>query len=116
MLTISPNTFDAFSSVEEQKFNARLAEFLREEVPGFAQLPQETLLKQVSAVVSSAREFGMESEEAVACYALTAAHLGPDFPDKFPGARQILDAPISDDEKAEHLEAYSVSLFEALAV
>ena len=115
MLKITPDTFAAFTAIEERAFIARLTAFLRDAVPALAGEPPAAMDAQVRLQIEAARNYGMTSERAVAAYVLTAAQLGPDFPDRFAAARDILLTPMVGDRKAEQLEAFTVRLFEALA-
>jgi hypothetical protein len=114
MLTITPETFAAMESQEERAFVGRLVAFLRDSVPELRDESATAMEAQTRLQIDRARGFGMRSERAVACYALTAAMLGPDFPDRFPAARRILEAPTNETVKAERLEAFTTALFDAL--
>lgn len=114
MLTISPKVHRAFQDGAEQEYLLRLGAFLREAVPSLADEPPSTLLPQLRQIISQSRGYGLESEQAIASYAVTAGLLGLDFDSRFPGAGQILHSGESEGRKAELLEGFAVRLFEAL--
>ena len=114
MLTIDPSTFASLTRVEEQRYVEQLTAFLRENVPSLAIEPNPAMQEQVRLLLQEARSFGMTSEQSVAVYVLTAAQLGVDFVRRFRGAYQIVTAAISQEEKSELLEAFSVNLLDIL--
>lgn len=114
MLKISPESFAAVSRPGEDAYVARLSALLRDTVPDLASEPAARLDAQVWLQVEAARSFGLISEQAIAAFVMTAAQLGPDFPDRFPAARAILTDAGTDAEKADALERFTLALFDAL--
>jgi hypothetical protein len=114
MLTLSPETFARMSAVEEQRFVERVVAFLRENVPQMASEPPDAMAAQVRALKAEAATYDMTSEAAVATYALTAALIGADFAERFPGARKILFSANGEDKKAQLLEGFVVTLLQKL--
>lgn len=114
MFRISKQAFSQFAETAESAYIRKLAGFLRANAPGMATEPDHTLLPQVAHVVARARDHGFSSERDVASFALTAALLGPDFPDNFPGAREILDMKAPAPRRAQLLKDFTCELFEVL--
>ncbi len=114
MLEISDQVVSRFEGEAEQRFIAKLAAFLREKVPSLASESPEALHVQCKLLKDKAFSFDMRSEQAVATFAMTAAILGLDFVERFRGARQILYADTPEDEKAELLEGFTVTLLKRL--
>jgi len=114
MFEISPKAFAAFEGKAESEFIERLGHVLRTAVPSLQSEPQPAFFAQLRLLVEQARSFGLCSERAVGGFAITAALLGVDFVDRFPGARQILLGSETGDRKAELLEAFTLNLFEIL--
>lgn len=114
MLEVSPECFEGISAVEEQRFIDRLVAFLRQQVPQMAREPQDVMVAQVRALKAEAATYDMNSERAVATYALTAALIGADFAEKFPGARKILFTKNDQDKKSQLLEGFTVTLLQEL--
>lgn len=115
MFTISPTSYAWFTNEAERKFVLDLVTFLRQNVPELAGEPADAMIAQVTLLLEQARSYGLMSEQHVAVFALTAAQLGTDFVEKFPGAREILTLELSADEKVSLLEAFTLNLFEILA-
>lgn len=114
MFRISNQAYGQFADTAEAAYVRKLADFLRANAPGMATEPDQTLLPQVAHVVQRARDFGFASEREVATFALTAALLGPDFPDNFAGAREILEMKAPASRRAELLQDFTRELFEVL--
>ena len=114
MLTLSPETFQRMSAVEEQRFVERIVDFLRQNVPQMAGEPQDSMVAQVRVLKAEAATYDMTSEQAVAVYALTAALIGADFSERFGGARKILFSANDQDKKAQLLEGFTVTLLQKL--
>ena len=114
MLTIGPETFAAARREEEESYIGRLIAVLRETVPDLAAEPPAQMDAQVRLQIEAARSHGLQSEQAVAAYVMTAAQLGPDFVDQFPAIQQILLDDATDAKKADNLERFTVALFEDL--
>lgn len=92
----------------------RLSVFLREAVPDLASEPQAQFIEQLRFLARQAQSYGLTSEQGIAIFAITAAQLGLDFVEAFPGAKQILEDPMDESEKAEMLEAFTLNLLEIL--
>lgn len=114
MLEISNQAFSGLKDQTEQRFVAKLAAFLREKVPALASESLEATIVQCKLLKRKANSFDMSSERAVAAFAMTAAVLGLDFVERFRGARQILYADAPEEEKAELLEGFTVTLLDRL--
>jgi hypothetical protein len=114
MLEISGQVVSRFEDEAEQRYIAKLAAFLREKVPSLANEDPAAMTVQCKLLKDKAGSFNMRSEQAVAAFAMTAAVLGLDFVERFRGARQILYADTPEDEKAELLEGFTVTLVQRL--
>lgn len=115
MLTISPETFSKVASADLEVFVRKLADFIRQNVPGMSAEPPDRMHAQILALKKDANGYGLRSEQGIAAYAVTAAFLGVNFPERFAGARQILFARETEERKAELLSAFTVTLFDTLA-
>ena len=114
MLTISSDAYAKVADDQEHRYIARIADFLRQSVPGLTKEPEPRLFTAIRRLKEQAGEYGMVSEQAVAAYALTAAHLGLDFVERFRGVRQILFMNCPQEEKAQLLQAFTVRLLQTL--
>lgn len=114
MLEISPETFSRISAAEEERFVGKLVTFLLENVPTMKGEPPQAMAAEVRRMIPMARGYNMISERAVTAFVLTAAQLGLDFVDRFAGVRQILFSSHTEDEKADLLEGFTLSLFKTL--
>lgn len=115
MLQITPEQWPGIAADGRRAFVIRVAAFLRANVPGMAGEPDRTLHPQVEAQIVRAFGYGLESEQAVATYVVTAAWLGPEFDTRFPAAAAVLNARDMDEgRKADWLDAWTIELFEQL--
>lgn len=114
MLSISSQTNHALREDAENQFVIKLAAILKREVPEIADEPDSVFYDQVKLVIEQARSYGLRTEQNIGAYAITAGTLGLDFPEKFNGAREILESHEDEDRKAELLEYFTLALFEAL--
>lgn len=115
VLTISPGTFSRMASADLEVFVRKLSDFIRQNVPGMSAEPPDRMRTQILALKKDANSYGLQTEQGIAAYAVTAAFLGVNFPDRFAGARKILFARETEERKAELLSAFTITLFEALA-
>lgn len=114
MFDISADTFSKLSDIQLTGFIERLAEYLLDAVPTLRDVPRGEFLLQLRYLAEQAQNFGMRSEQAIAIYAVTAGQLGFDFVEKFPGARQIVEANLPEGEKSDLLQAFTLNLLEIL--
>ncbi len=114
MYTISPKAYRALEADAEREFVTRLGKVLREAVPTLAAEQPAMLHNQIDFLIQQARGYGLESEQAIGGFAVTAGLLGLDFATRFPGAQQILSGSESGNRKAELLEAFTLILLEKL--
>jgi len=115
VFAISQQTFSDFERGSEDEYVRRLADHLRQTVPGMASEPPAQLHEQIRQLKAQAKTYDMVSEQAVAAFVVTAAHLGLDFVERFRAPRQILFSPRSQEKKAELLKAFTVQLLDTLA-
>ena len=116
MLEITPQQLAVLSAQSRRDYVRRLATFLRQEVNELATMPDDALLAETEAQIVKAWNYGLESEQAVATYAVSAALLGADFDTAFlPTAAVLQSRDMSGAAKARWLESWSVELFEQLA-
>lgn len=92
----------------------KLARVLREAVPDLADEPEPDFSAQVRLLIEAARSYGMEAEQTIGAYAITAGLLGLDFVDEHQAAHDILTSHETEFKKAELLEAFALELFKAL--
>ena len=115
MLKITPTQMGGMEATARAGFVARLAAFLREEVPSLAALPREELDPEVERQIGKAVGYGLESERAASTYVLTAAWLGSDFDKEYAPAAAVLAAnDMSEQQKADWLEGWSLEMFKRL--
>lgn len=114
MFRISDQAFGQFSQVSEIEFVEKLAEFLKANVPGMADLAGSSNLLMTSQVVQEARLHGFKLEPDIARFAVCAALLGTDFTQRFPGAAEILHMNAEPAYRARLLEYFVREMFETL--
>ena len=114
MLQLTTETTDKFAEVEDRRFIAKISDFLRQAVPGLAKEPEPEMHATIRKLRDEARGYHMTSEQAVAAFALTAAHLGTNFVERYRGARQILFSDRPQMEKADLLKHFTITLLKTL--
>ena len=103
-------------------FERRMAAWLKEAYPGsFAGMPDEDVALWVSAAVSKAVQYGIQTEPEVAASMLLFLVLGVDADETTPWAREVLrDRGLSADGKVrtlvERARALGVPVIEAVAL
>lgn len=78
-MKITQKQMDAFSQVEWEKFEIRIADFLQEQFDNARRVPQEDLLPVIHEQVVKARDYGLVTEQQIATYVTTAWLLGREF-------------------------------------
>lgn len=106
---------NALGQAKESEFLRRLAGFLREEFPDAHEMSDADLEMGVKQQTTRARSYGLENEDEIATYTVTAWQLGENFDTEFPAAQYILKSPdYTPAEKSDWLEAWTVKMFEEL--
>ena len=114
-MIIRRSQFDAFRPSVEETFEARLASFLREQFPETAGADEAQFRVEIRAQINASRSYGLETEQQIATYVVSACALGTDFDKRFPAAEQVLTfAFLSAEEKTKWLESWTRVLFESL--
>lgn len=116
MLNISREVFGGFQDQASARFRRELMAHLRELQPGFASIDDALLDHQIAELIVLARTFSIRTRTGISAYVLTAGHLGLDFCDRFPPARQILEAHEDEETRINRLERFVSGLFAALAL
>jgi len=100
----------------ERSFAQRFREVLVEAYPARAgRIPPSELEAQILKQARNAEEYGLLSEQPVATFVMTAWLLGPDFDEKIPAVQEQLSSNrLTENEKAEWLERFSVLLLQTL--
>lgn len=96
------------------EFEVRLIDFLYTQFPESKQEPVADMKKIAHEEVLNAKKYGLETEQQIATYFLTAWLLGEHFDTDFPAAKQMLNSSASADAKAQWLEDWTTKMFEAL--
>lgn len=112
MLSVGKPVFEHFARESEDRFQAKLARYLADTVPGLAELPIRENRAATRAIVEEARSHGFGSEQDIARYAVCAALLGRDFARQFPGAQEILELNEGPAYRARLLEHFTRELFD----
>ena len=106
---------DAFSQVEWEKFEIRIADFLQEQFDNAQGVPQEKLLPVIHEQVVKARDYGLVTEQQIATYVTTAWLLGRQFDQTSPAAQQVLSSSTySPENKSEWLANWTNQIFAIL--
>lgn len=114
-LKIREDQLRALAAPQAERFEARLADFLREQFPEAAEEPPDELRAAVRAQAEKAEAYGLLTERQAAAYVACAWLLGPDFDTEFPAAVEVLGSPErSPDEKADWLGEWTEAMFAAL--
>jgi len=115
MLQIRPAQWQALSVAAESGYLTRLTDFLRQEFPAACEIPLKEFKGQVGQQVAKAKSYGLQMEDEVATYAVTAWQLGGDFDTAFPAAEHMLNSPeYTPEQKRDWLAAWTVTLFHEL--
>jgi hypothetical protein len=114
-MIIRREQYDALRRCSEVSFEARLALFLLEQFPEEGEVDQAQFDETIRVQIATARTFGLETEQQIATYAVSACLLGSDFHKHFPAANQVLESKLLNaDDKARWLDSWTRTLFEAL--
>jgi hypothetical protein len=92
----------------DTKLAQRIADFLVSKFP--TDLTAQDLLPRIRLLVRRARDYGLQSDQAVATYVTTAWLLGVDFDHDFPFAQQVLLSKRPELAKAEQLRAWAIDV------
>jgi hypothetical protein len=115
MLRISQEAFKAFQDQANATYRRELRALLLESQPSFASIDEVQLDRELAELISHAQAFSIRTRAGIASYVLTAGHLGVDFPDRFPAARQLLEAHEDEETRINRLERFVSGMFAALA-
>ena len=96
-------------------FVDRVTKFLIEEFPEAGDMDHSELGDEVARQVRKAESYGLHTERQAVKYVVTAWMMGTDFDTKFDATRGVLPSEqFTADEKAEWLEEWVMTIFEAL--
>ena len=116
MFTIRSQQINTLGQANEDEFVRRLSSFLRGEFPEAREMPATELELSIKNQVTRAGSYGLDYEDQIATYTLTAWQLGEDFDTQFPAARHMLKSlNYTPEEKTAWLEAWTVKMFAELA-
>lgn len=114
-MIIRRSQFDAFQRSVEETFEARLTSFMREQFPETAGAGEAQFRDEIRAQINASRSYGLETEQQIATYVVSAWGLGTDFNKRFPAAEQVLtSAFLSAEEKTKWLDGWTRVLFDSL--
>lgn len=112
---IRRSQFDALRQSVEGTFEARLISFLHEQFPETEAADESQLRVEIRAQINASQSYGLETEQQIATYTVTAYALGTDFDKRFLAAQQVLTSEFfSAEEKTKWLENWTRALFESL--
>lgn len=116
MITIRPETMNAFSNYMEDRFVRRLVDFLHKTCPESTKMPDDKMhLLIKERLIPRGKSYGLISERQLSFFTLTAWYLGPDFDLNYPAARQVLNDPtLKADEKSVWLADWTNKYLKAL--
>ena len=110
MLKISGKQMQGLTQHAEQAFHVRVLDFVRQHLPEYGQLADDSALAIIGALVRRARNYGLETEKQAAVFVLAAHFLGGDFDMTNPdAAARLNDDSLSPKWKANWLEAFAIS-------
>jgi hypothetical protein len=106
---------EQMSKLGQALFEERMVRLIREDYPEHAAaFTDQALTAEIWRQAGRAQGYGLEDEQAVATYVMTAWLLGPEF-DLVPAMVQVLNAPeLSAASKAKALRDFTLSVFAAL--
>jgi hypothetical protein len=113
MISISPAQWERLG---QSDFTSRMVAVLREQFPEqTAASTNEQLAAPIPALVSRAATYGLVDEQSAAIFVLNTWLLGPDFDQRIPALRQILEEKqLSPGTKADALTNFSITVFHEL--
>jgi len=115
MLTITKEQLEIFSQIEWEKFEGRIADFLRERFVDAQREPHDKLLPVIHEQVTHARAYGFITERQIANYVTTAWLTGRQFDTQFAEVQDTLKSPsYSVEYKSEWLEQWTGRKFATL--
>jgi hypothetical protein len=115
MFTLRGAHMSAFSGAIEADFERRLADFLRQHVPGMEDSTVADIRPVVASQLEKARTYGLATEQELAVYVSVAALLGESFDVEFPAATQVLTSPVLPAAmKADWLSEWSEAILQEL--
>jgi|SRR5882672_8857304 len=114
-MQISRETEIALEGSRISQFEGELAKFIRSRFSEEEERALDDTLKSVVEQVAHARRYGLDTEQSIATYAVTAWIMGLNFDSDFLDARQVLASPFSPEEKADWLEIWAPAVLERLS-
>ncbi len=108
---------EQYAAIGERSFAARMDTLLRRHFPKeTAGLERGALDAEVLRQAVVAGRYGLQSEQGVATFILSAWLLGPGFDARIPAiTERLADSQLAEAEKAAWLEAFSSALLHALS-
>ncbi|HEX7688056.1 MAG TPA: hypothetical protein VF453_10130 [Burkholderiaceae bacterium] len=113
MISISQGQWDQLGRID---FESRMVGVLRKQFPEqTAAFTDRQLAEPMPALVARAAGYGLVDEQSAAIFVLNTWLLGPDFDQRVPALRQILnDKQLSPGTKADALTNFSITVFHEL--
>lgn len=105
MLKISQAQWDMFSAAAEDRFFARVQQFLQTDYPEIAGLDDETCSRNARSLISRAKQFGLTSQAGILRFISMSLDYFVHEPAKYAWALELLsNADISEEHKILGLE------------
>ena|ERR1035438_363286 len=114
-MQISRKTEIALERAKIRQFERELTHFVRSKFSEEDEFAFEDTLKRVMEQSAHARAYGLDTEQSIAIYVVTAWIMGHSFDSDSPAARQVLASPLSPEEKADWLELWAPAVLERLS-
>lgn len=106
---------DQMAALGVSRFTERMAELLREEFVEVADVQVDKLKEELRRQIEKAADYGLESEQHVAAFVITAWLMGKDFDRTYEAAGHVLASQeFTADDKTVWLEDWVDAIFSSL--
>jgi len=112
MFQIRSEQIEAFERDQFERLVDRLCAFLRAQFPDAERAPAAEIRVGLERMLPRASDYGLENEQELAIFAVSAWLMGLDFDATHPEAQAVLISQRTSAEKAEWLASYTRRIFE----
>lgn len=113
-MRISKATELVFEDVRRAQFERKLAGFVREKFPEEQGHRVSRTEARIGLQAARARQHGLDTEQSIAIYVVTAWIMGEDFDERLSAAGDVLNSKFSPEEKADWLEQWAPAVLASL--
>jgi hypothetical protein len=115
MFVIRNEQLNTFAVQKRNEFLESLIQFLYDEFPESKQEPPVEFREVVSEQIEKSRSYGLQTEQEIATYVVSAWLLGTDFDTRFPVAQETLSSDMeSSNAKMVWLQHWTHDIFATL--